>query len=258
LPNARVRARAQLVLRPKVETVPVSPTTIPDGVASTSAAATVPQPTTEFVYEVDSGKNWRATRDKLLVQLARMLASVRNYHPNDDAKVIGFYFPFRNKECAVQITLQWSDKDIRFVESRRYVKQHHVQSALREAYEQNHKLWEGKTPDLDAVSLNYPLSTRFLQTKGFEQIASGQSSVLLDQLNRKVYKYPLERAGHSRLSELVCKKVMGVFPLSGKIAFPLSLNDLGTSVCFFEFMMCTPPPSMEDAWNHIVFLLMEL
>lgn len=151
LPNVRVRTRAQLVLRPKVEKVPVSPTTIPDRVASTSAAATVPQPTTEFVYEVDSGKNWRATRDKLLVQLARMLASVRNYHPNDDAKVIGFYFPFRNKECVVQITLQWSDKDIRFVESRRYVKQHHVQSALREAYEQNHKLWEGKTLDLDAV-----------------------------------------------------------------------------------------------------------
>lgn len=98
----------------------------------------------------------------------------------------------------------------------------------------------------------------FLQTKGFEQIASGQSIVLLDQQNRKVYKYPLERAGHSRLSELVCKEVMGVFPLSGKIAFPLSLNDLGTSVCFFEFMMCTPPPSMEDARNHIVFLLMEL
>ena len=247
----KVGSRKKLVLRPKVNTVAVSPTTIPDGAAPTSGAA----PTTEFIYEVDFDNNWPATRDKLLVQLARMLASLRNYYPNDDTnEVIGLYFPFENTECVVEITVQWSDEMITFVEKRRYLEeQYQVAPALKCAYEYNHQLWAGKGGPEPSESLNYPLSTHFLQSRNLEQIDSGQSIVLLDRVNKRVYKYPI--GDSKRLTELYCMNLVGELPESTRIAFPLSLNELGTSVNFFEFKMYTPSLSKEDAQNYIVWFV---
>ena len=91
LKKVHVDARKKMRLNPDVSILDVSTSSIPDG--------SIQDPLTVLVYEVDSGRDWEATTMKLLLQLARMLASVRNCHPNDNAKVIGFYFPFENKEC---------------------------------------------------------------------------------------------------------------------------------------------------------------
>ena len=252
--SVSVSSREKLVLRPKVDTLAVSPTAVPDGSAPTSEDAS----TTEFIYEVDSDKNWEAMRDKLLVQLARMLASLRNcYHPNDEAnKVIGFYFPFENTECVVEVTVQWSDEMVKFVEKCRYLEQHEVESALRNAYQHNHQLWARKDPE-PSRTLNYPLSTRFLQSRNLEQIESGQSIVLLDQLNKRVYKYPVDRTEQATLYKLYIMRPLGEVTESTRIAFPHSLEDMGTFVDYFVYKMYQPPLSKEDAQNHIVWFVEE-
>ena len=198
LDSFSVSSRKKLVLRPKVDTLAVSPTAIPDGSAPTSEDAS----RTEFIYEVDSDKNWKTTRDK----------------------VIGFYFPFENTECVVEITVQWSDEMVKFVEKRRYLEQYEVESALRNAYQHNHQLWARKDPE-PSRTLNYPLSTRFLQSRNLEQIESGQSIVLLDQLNKRVYKYPVDRTEQAALYKLYIMRPLGEVTESTRIAFPHSLEE---------------------------------
>ena len=96
-----------------------------------------------------------------------MLASLRNcINPNDDAnKVIGFYFRFENTECVVEITVQWSDKMIQFVEEHHYLEKNEVECALSTAYQHNHQLW-GRMGSEPSRALNYPLSASFFCNHG--------------------------------------------------------------------------------------------
>ena len=54
--------------------------------------------------------------DKLIVQLATMLTALRNCcdHIPDDIVMTGFYFPFKNEECVVEVSVHWSDEVLKF------------------------------------------------------------------------------------------------------------------------------------------------
>ena len=248
LGNVDVRKREDMAFDPKVDRLAVSTEVRPD-------VSVISEGKTELIIEVDSNQNWKATIRKVLILLATMLASRNCRHPNDgENTIIGFYFPFHKKECVCEITVRWDDKFLRFLEERRYLDIDEVEGALLKGYDHNHQLMQ-EGQELGIV-LNYPLSSRFLRLQNLEQLDSGQSIVLLDRRNRKIYKYPIFDREMVALYHLLLYRLSSQAHPT-RIAYPIGISELGTHQDFVCFEMYEPPLEDVDAKECIVWFVDE-
>ena len=253
-----VRSRKPLkVVQQSVRPLAIASPVIPDGSVLTGVGEY-----TLLVWEVESQCNWEYTKKKLAIALALILVGLRNCHPNNGAmKVIGFYFPKTKKECVVEITLEWSDSRLQFLEEDRYLNMDEVDSSLTRAYQHNHRLWRLQRSHRDRSALCYPLSTAFLQQHHLKQLESGQSIVLLNEQNKKVYKYHVDPLYQTRVRELYFRHQLLHFRgiHTQRIAFPEAIQILDGSECNFSVcQMYDPPLKPDKAKIHIVWFVREV
>ena len=261
-PDVTVAPRIEMIIKPSVDTLAVSPHQYPDGVSPAPPGDTPStRPPSDFVYEVDSDNNWEATIDKLSVQLAKMLTSLRNCCDPipDDMAMTGLYFPFKNQECVAKVSVRWSDDELRFIVTRQYLNKDEVPTSLKEVLATNKRSFNRKNVmphDYDV--LNYPLSSSFLEANHVKQLPSGQSIVLVNERDRKLYKYPMLSTERVALLNLL----MGVYlrksiPTLERSALPLDQQFIG-SVEYFEFKLYDQPLSEEEAQRHKVWFVDEV
>ena len=237
-PEIDMLARKKVKLSAEVSILDISANSIPNGQACYNSE-------TVLLWEVESNKQWVATRDKLLTELALQLVAIRNkLWPNDDAcQVIGLYFPFQTNECVVEITLQWLNKELSFHEHRKVLRnKEDVEKAVREAYRHNLKYFEEDYPQLP-TNFSYPLSTDYLNKHSLNQIESGDSVVLANYIKKEVYKHPMSKAEFYKMKVIMLeykgRKV-------SRIALPLHTERFDGSVEYFVFNMYGPPLMKEQ------------
>ena len=253
-PGINVAPRIEMVIEPRVKTFAVSPHLRPDFVTPST------RPPSDFICEVDSDNNWNATIDKLIVQLSRMLTALRNRCDPipDDIAMTGFYFPFKNQECVAKVSVRWSDDDLKFIETRQYLNKDEVPTSLKDALAANKRSFNRKNIMRQENNvLNYPLSSSFLEANHVKQLPSGQSIVLVNERDRKLYKYPMLSTEWKALAELL----MGVYrmkiPSLERSALPLDQHSIGSMRCF-EFKLYDQSLSEDEAQCHKVWFVSEV
>ena len=253
-PGINVAPRIEMVIEPRVKTFAVSPHLRPDFVTPST------RPPSDFICEVDSDNNWNATIDKLIVQLSRMLTALRNRCDPipDDIAMTGFYFPFKNQECVAKVSVRWSDDDLKFIETRQYLNKDEVPTSLKDALAANKRSFNRKNIMRQENNvLNYPLSSSFLEANHVKQLPSGQSIVLVNERDRKLYKYSMLSTESRTLSELESDLSNGRISTLERSALPLAIHYIG-NMRYFEFKLYDQPLSEEEARRHKVWFVSEV
>ena len=261
-PGVNVAPRIEMVIEPRVDTFAVSPHLRPDGVSPAPPGSTPStKPPSDFICEVDSDNNWEATIDKLIVQLATMLTALRNRCDPipDDIAMSGFYFPFKNQECVAKVSVRWSDDDLKFIERRQYLNKDEVPTSMKDALAANKRSFNRKNVmEQENNVLNYPLSSSFLEANHVKQIPSGQSIVLVNERDRRLYKYPMLSTERVALLNLLMDVYLRKsIPTLERSALPLDQQFIGSMRCF-EFKLYDQPLSEEEAQRHKVWFVSEV
>ena len=105
--------------------------------------------------------------------------------------------------------------------------------------------------------LNYPLSSSFLEANHVKQLPSGQSIVLVNERDRKLYKYPMLSTEREVLSELESDLSNGRISTLERSALPLAIRYIG-SMRYFEFKLYDQPLFEEEARRHKVWFVDEV
>ena len=189
-----------------------------------------------------------------------MLTALRNCCDPipDDIAMSGFYFPFKNQECVVRVSVCWSDDDLKFIETRQYLNKDEVPTSLKDALAANKQSFNRKNVIRQEYNvLNYPLSSSFLKANHVKQLPSGQSIVLMNERDRKLYKYPMLSTERVALSKLERDVYRMKIPILERSTLPLDQQSIG-SVEYFEFKLYDQPLSEEEARRHKVWFVSEV
>ncbi len=90
-----------------------------------------------------------------------MLASLRNRNPSFSATLCGFYFPL-SKECVIEVGVQWSDKQMRFIGTQSCLLRTEVNSRLNAVYERNVVYWNSSSWTNDGEGHSYPMTPKYV------------------------------------------------------------------------------------------------
>ncbi len=223
-PVKRDRAMAFV---PHVSTIPTTDLRKPDCNLMENGA-------TIFICEMESSNDWSSTILKLAIQLCQMLASLRNRNGcNAINSLDGFFFPKETKRCVVEVTVEWSDVKLKFIETHSNLNRGDVDARLRAVYVRNKHLWHISGWNHTEV-YNYPIGSEYLRSKFGDtarQVESG-NSVVID----KVFKKPINVDEQLQLFRLVGKS-------HPQIGFPIAVQIVG-GVEFFTFRVYSPPVSV--------------
>ncbi len=215
--------------------------TIPTGVVKRPDCSIKEHGATIFICELESS-NWNSTCLKLAIQLAQMLASLRNrcsppIPPIDT--ITGFYFPFASKQCVVEVEVKWSDEKFRFEETHSFVKMNDIATRLKTIHMQNEHHWRNTTWDSTMKVFNYPVTHTYI-TDAFgddaSQLQSGDSVVI--GAAGIVYKKPMGCAEASQLYQLLAQRRYHPLICYPHATFLLRRVDL------FVFLRFRPPPDI--------------
>ena len=232
---------------PHVHMIPTSVSKIPDGSIVDNGA-------TIFIFELESNSNWRNTTLKLTVQLAQMLASLRNRAGPSIDTIVGFYIPFKSLQCVVEVQVKWSDSALKFVETHSYVEMIDVDARLTAIYSQNKGYWDDSRWHIPMNVFNYPVTpTYVVHIFGFGamQIQSGNSIVIVSSGLRCVYKKPMNNVEVSRLFLLLFEQP------HPNIGFPNGTRCVGDNV-FFRFSEYFPPATVPMIHEKCVWYIRSL
>ena len=127
---------------------------------------------------------------------------------------------------------------------------------LLNAVSENRRLIRERNVDPPEYSVRYPLSSSFLTTHGVEQMQSGQSVVLVNVREQKLYKYPmLYRDVAANL--LIRHRLLGDLPSLERSALPLSQRTFGKRD-YFEYNLYDQPLSEQEIRHHMVWFVDEV
>ncbi len=141
---------------------------------------------------------------------AKMLVSLRNRKTDAGAvdALSGFYFPWKSIQCVVEVTVQWCECEMKFLETHSNLELVTLNRRLKAVYDQNEYFWRSSSWRIrDRVAVyNYPISATYI-TAHFgneaKQIQSGESVVISAKEN--VFKLPLNQLEVLRLTKLTGK-----------------------------------------------------
>ncbi len=223
-----------LKLLPMVETIPTSAQKIPDGTINFEEA-------TVFVMELISNKDSSSTLLKLSVHLCQMLASLRNRKPVVKS-LSGFYFPWKEEECVVEVVIEWSDTYMLFIERHKYLAFNEVADRLKLVYSENLFHWKSSPwPQGKEFVLSYPATPSYVSEafEGGYQIQSGHSVVIVSPQKNSAYKRVMSSKDERSLVHLLHGKHNYNFT-EHQIEFPRSMLLVG-GACFFVYKLFLPP-----------------
>ncbi len=234
---------------PHVHTIPTSVVKIPDGSILDNGA-------TIFIFELESNSNWWNTTLKLAVQLAQMLASLRNRAGPSIDTIVGFYIPFKSLQCVVEVQVKWSDSALKFVETHSYVEMIDVNTRLTAIYSQNKGYWDNSRWDITMNVFNYPVTPTYVENNfgvGAMQIQSGDSIVIVSSGREFVYKKPMNNGEEKRLMFLLFVQ----HTPHPNIGFPNDVLRIDDNV-FFRFDEYFPPATVPMIHEKCVWYIRSL
>ncbi len=240
--------KESMMFIPHVHTIPTSVVKIADGAIFDNGA-------TIFIFELESNSNWSNTTLKLTIQLAQMLASLRNRTGPSIDTIVGFYIPFKSVQCVVEVQVKWSDSALKFVETHSYVEMIDVNARLAAIYLQNKGYWDNSRWDNTMSVFNYPVTPTYLRKifgVGAMQIQSGDSVVIVSSDLGGVYKKPMNTVEQQRLFELFA--FQHTHP---NIGFPNNLLRVGDKI-FFRFSEYFPPATVPMIHEKCVWYIRSL
>ncbi len=219
-----------LKLLPFVETIPTKKPRIPDGTINFEGA-------TVFIMDLISNNDASSTLLKLSIHLCQMLASLRNRKPVKSLS--GFYFPWVEKGCMVEVVIEWSDTLMLFIERHKYLAFVEVGDRFRIVYLENLSHWKSSPwPQGEKFVLSYPATPSYVAEvfEGF-QIQSGQSIVIVSPQKQLAYKKVMGTKEESSLLCLLHAKYNFTEP---QIEFPRELF-VPELAKFFVYKLFSPP-----------------
>ena len=243
----------QIILSPKVNTIHTATPRKADGNITVNGV-------TVFIFEVESNWSWYTTTLKLAIHLSQMLASLRNRSRNGVSlsasvhSLSGFYFPNNKKECVVEVSVNWDDRKLRFVESHTMIRTvAEVECRLKSVYQQNKSLWENSS--LGLTEFSYPVTPQYLTTNftaDAKQVGSGQSVVIVCEDDCFVYKYPMISSEGRNILFLRGKRL-------NQIGFPLTeMKSINAATTFLKYEKYIDIPPVSIIKEHAVWFVRSL
>ena len=181
-----------------------------------------------------------STIRKLASGLAEQLRCLRQIDP-EQLILCGFYVPtgfFCDKPIEV-VKCEWNENTLEFqITCYPYRTERELIHDLEEIFHHQKRIFEQlQLPDREGPTFVIPLTSGFLRNIGTnaKQLPSGESFVILDSENKRVYKYPFFKKDQSNLLNLLLTDNIEL------AMFPINLKQLGMIV-FFEFKACPHHP----------------
>ena len=158
-----------------------------------------------------------------------------------------FYFPSKGEnEHGVKLECNWSDKNFKYVAVRTLLALDEVrQELLLVLGAEREKV--NRIANLEDAGLTLPLTPSYVKEAfGLNaiQVCSGQSVVIINDHDNKVYKHPLTSAAYQVL-DAIC------FRSSTNVVFPTE-KILKKDILFFVFPSYNLPKSIQQIQDNIV------
>ena len=189
-------------------------------------------------------------RDKTIRKLAYGLIDQLRWQKNRDKLIsfcTGFYFPLEgDNEYVIELKCCWDDYQFKYIATKMYIDINYVVRRFRSVM-QAEKAKVHHISGLEDACLTLPLSPSYIRhTFGIDafQVCSGQSVVVINPHEKKVYKCPLM---------LDAKNALDVMhgQVAQNVVFPIG-REMKQETFYFVFPLYTLPKTLAEIKHNIV------